>query len=197
MTVVTVEAPTSTYTSTVTESTETTVTSTSTVPTPAGFIPIQTSVGKAPPSKKKRDAALSLPNSGTLIARANAIRAVKNGGSCAKPLPRYPKKVSCLVQVTVFAPAKTIVRTAKTTKTIAAPAQTSTILSTTTLEATTTVIPSPASTTETTTTTITLQATTTPSTTITTTTTTTNTVQAPAATYYAQCQPDNFVSSRA
>lgn len=168
------------------------MTSTSTVPTPAGFVPIQTSVGKVPP--QKRDVALSSRNSGSLIARANAQRDVNNSGSGKKAVAQYPKKVECKVQVTVYAPVKTSVKTAKTTTTITAPAQTNTVTSTTTLEATSTFLPTPASTTVSTQTIITIKETTTPSTTITITETTTNTVNAPAATYYAQCQPDNFVS---
>ncbi|KAM0717520.1 hypothetical protein Q7P37_007372 [Cladosporium fusiforme] len=193
LTTSTIEAPTSTYTETVTESTETTVYSTSTVPTLPGFIPIQTSVNKAPPSK--RDAALLSRNSGGLIARANAKRDSKNSGPGSKSEPQYPKKVSCSVQVTSYAPAKTSLKTAKTTKTIAAPALTYTVTETTTLEATSTFLPSPASSTVSTETTVTVEETFTPSTTVKTTTTTTNTINAPVETYYAQCADDNYIGT--
>lgn len=198
LTTTTVEAATYTETSTVYETTEITVTSTSTVPTPAGFIPIQTSVGRSPPAQNvfaKRDVGRSSPNSGSLFARVNELRDEKNSGSGAKPRAKYPKKVECKVQVTSYAPAKTSVKTAKTTRTIVAPAITNTVTETSTLEATSTFLPTPASVTVSTETTVTMSETITPSTTTTTTSTVTNTVNTPTETYYAQCQADNFVSN--
>ena len=188
----TVEASTVTYTETVAETTtETITTGTSTVPPPAGFTPIQISA-KRP---VKRDLARSYPNNGGLVARANERRAGANPGTGLKASAQWPKKVECKVQVTTYAPAKTSVRTAKTTTTITARAQTNTVTETTTLEATSTFLPTPASTTVNTLTIINVEETTTPSTTVTTTETATNTVNAPSATEYAHCQADNFVST--
>ncbi|KAK4542946.1 hypothetical protein LTR36_005944 [Oleoguttula mirabilis] len=186
-------APTSTYTSTVTQSTDTSVTSTSTVGTPSGFIPIQTSVPEAP--ARKRDAQPLSPNSGSLIARANVLKTLQGGGSGTNAKTQYPQKVSCLIEVTVYKPAKTVVQMARTTKTLTTTASTSTITSTTTISATSTVLLSDASTTVSTTSIIIILASTTPSTTVYTTTTTTNTVVAATATYYAQCQSDNFIGT--
>jgi hypothetical protein len=149
-------------------------------------------VGKNPPAK--RDLAPSYPNNGGLIARANARRDSKDGDMRAKPSAMWPKKVECSVQVTAYAPAKTSVKTAKTTTTVAAPAKTYTVTETTTIEATFVFLPTPASTTVSTLTIVDVPETTTPSTTITNTETITNTVVVALATEYAQCGPDNFVS---
>jgi hypothetical protein len=191
---ITVEAPTSTYTTVTTETSyTTTVSGTSTVLPPAGFTPIKISAGKNPPAK--RDLTPSYPNNGGLIARANARRNSKDGSMGAKPSTTWPKKVECTVQVTAYAPAKTSVKTAKTTTTVAAPAKTYTVTETTTIEATHTFLPTPASTTVSTLTTVNVEETRTPSTTITNTEAITNTVVVALATEYPQCQPDNFVSA--
>nr|OQO19075.1 hypothetical protein B0A51_12435 [Rachicladosporium sp. CCFEE 5018] len=188
------EAPTVTVSVVVASSTDSTVTSTSTVPAPAGFVPIQTSVGKNPPLKRRDAIEAISPPGGSLIARANALRAAQGKSSCRDPKPQYPKKVACLILVTVIIP-KTVTATAKSTTTLTATASTSVVLSTTTVIMTSVVLPTDAASTITTGATITIVSTTTPVTTVTTTSTTTNTVQAPQATYYAQCSNDNFIGT--
>ncbi|KAK6435088.1 hypothetical protein LTR95_008723 [Oleoguttula sp. CCFEE 5521] len=195
ITTATTEAATVTISVVVTASTDFTVSSTSTVPAPAGFTPIQTSVGKNPPSKLRRDIMdAGAPGSGSLIARANAVRAAQMKSLCKNPKPQYPQKVACLVVVTIVVP-KVVTSTAKTTKTVSGTASTSVVQSTSVIPITSTILPIDASTTISTSTTITVVTVTTPITTVISTTTATNTIYVPTATEYAQCGADNFIAT--
>lgn len=197
----TVSTTTSTETDTSTISTVTSITTgTTTISTASGFTPLASqlsSQGYTPNlytgSQRRSFAAkpkslASRAGAGSLAARAKAI-------SNKSRMSKYPLLVHCKVEVEKVT-YKPIYKPCQKTTTVTVAPSTSTATSTVTVTSTSTVVPPSISTTITTTAAIsTITSTLTTSTSITTTTvqTQTMTVQQPAATEYAACQPNNII----
>ncbi|KAH6970687.1 hypothetical protein BKA56DRAFT_661346 [Ilyonectria sp. MPI-CAGE-AT-0026] len=208
----TVTADTTTFTETSSTSTSTTSTSTYTAPTPAGYIPIQSSLPGSSmkgltgiPSGStvtKRDEAASpgftegKPCSGPLAARQIPKNGVcpLSGDKKGQYQQKYAQKVQC--DVTTYVPTTLVVTKTKPALTTTLSTSTKLVTAMTTLTSTNTVYPPDVTVETTSTSTSVIEETETPSTTVTVTSTTTNTVTA-TATNYAVCDDSaNYADSK-
>ncbi|KAL3444141.1 hypothetical protein BJX65DRAFT_320090 [Aspergillus insuetus] len=168
------------FTQTVTTSTTVTISSTTTLSTPAGFTPIASEPGY----HAKRD--------GELDKRVTTTANVPAVGTLTATSTHYPKVVMCETLVLDFATAS-VTETASVAATMTLPPSTAwttitestMVTSTSTLADATTITTIP----------VTLTTTTTSTSSTTTTTTQTVTVDAPSATFYAQCASNNMIDS--
>ncbi|KAI4683820.1 uncharacterized protein J4E84_006659 [Alternaria hordeiaustralica] len=180
-----IEEMTTIITSSVISTVVSTTTSTTTIAAPVGFIPIQSMI---PNSMKKRKS-LQIEKKDPVAEQARGTKNGFRGGPT-----QYPVNVNCGGIVAVIT-TKTSTVTAKKTTTITAPTPTSTNSITSTATATITDFVPNAVVTNTVTLFTEVTSTSTISVFTTTTSTTTIVAEAPAATFYAACSPNNIVNT--
>ncbi|OJJ45110.1 hypothetical protein ASPZODRAFT_18021 [Penicilliopsis zonata CBS 506.65] len=167
------------FTQTVTTSTTVTISSTTTIATPAGFTAIASELGY----HAKRELA---DRAATSTANAPAV------GTVTASSTHYPSAIVCETLVTDYVTLSLTTTLSSSVTTTVAPitawttvSETATVTSTSTLADATTIVTVP----------VTVSTTVTSTSSTTTTTTSTVTVDAPSATFYAQCDTDNRIDS--